>query len=89
MNCRPIRLRVGQDEAVSFRVSQDEAVTFRVGAEMIGNIPKYDGPYEITPSGSEQILPVNGLKMTQNLKVKPVPNNYGLIGWNGSVLTVT
>ena len=51
--------------------------------------PSYEGEYEVTPSGSEQILETDLLYMRGNITVKPIPNNYGLISWNGSVMTVS
>lgn len=49
----------------------------------------YEGEYSVTPSASEQILETEGLRMTQNVTIAPIPNNYGLITWNGSYLTVS
>ena len=49
----------------------------------------YEGEYSVTPSASEQILETEGLRMTQNVTIAPIPNNYGLITWNGSVITVS
>ena len=52
-------------------------------------IPVYDGDYSVTPSKEEKIILVNGKKMLKDLVVEPIPHNYGLITWNGSVLTVS
>lgn len=49
----------------------------------------YEGNYFVTPTQSEQILPTEGFRMTQNVTIAPIPNNYGLITWNGSFLTVS
>ena len=49
----------------------------------------YEGPYEFTPSAEEQTIPILGMVATDNITVKPIPNNYGLITWNGSTLTVS
>lgn len=49
----------------------------------------YDGDYIITPTQSEQVLQTADLLCTDNITINPIPNNYGLITWNGSVLTVT
>lgn len=51
--------------------------------------PAFEGPYTITPTAEEQILETRNLRMTDNLTVNPIPSNYGLITWNGSVLTVS
>ena len=51
--------------------------------------PHYAGPYTVTPSASEQHLATAGLVMDYDVTVAPIPNNYGLITWNGSTLTVS
>lgn len=52
-------------------------------------VPEYHGAYEVTPSQQTQVLETAGLKMTDNVTVNPIPSNYGLITWNGAVLTVS
>ena len=49
----------------------------------------YTGEYTVTPSTETQTLETNGLRMTDNITINPIPNNYGLITWNGSVITVS
>ena len=49
----------------------------------------YTGSYEFTPSSEAQTIPVAGLGMTQDLVINPIPSDYGHIGWNGSVITVS
>lgn len=50
---------------------------------------EYQGSYEVTPSSETQVLQTTGKIMSQNVVVNPVPDNYGLISWNGSVITVS
>lgn len=52
-------------------------------------IETYDGSYDVTPTGEQQILLTKHLRMAENVIVEPIPSNYGLITWNGSVLTVS
>lgn len=59
-----------------------------VAREIVGGEP-YDGSYEITPSSETQTLSTTGKLLSRDLKVKPVPSNYGLITWNGATLTVS
>lgn len=49
----------------------------------------YDGPTTVTPSDSTQTLDTRGKTMLSDITVNPIPSNYGLITWNGSVLTVS
>ena len=51
--------------------------------------PSYDGPYEVTPSASEQVLETDQLCMVGDITINPIPSNYGLITWDGSSLTVS
>jgi len=49
----------------------------------------YMGPTEVTPSASEQVLLTNNFRMTEDITIKPIPSNYGLITWDGSTITVS
>lgn len=51
--------------------------------------PEYDGPAEITPTGEEQTLQTAGRHLAQDIIISPIPQNYGLITYNGSVITVS
>ena len=51
--------------------------------------PIYDGATEITATSSEQVLQTENTAVLSNIIIKPIPNNYGLITWNGSVITVS
>lgn len=51
--------------------------------------PTYDGTYEVTPSSEVQTMEVKDKRMTDNIIINPIPQNYGLITWNGSFLTVS
>ena len=49
----------------------------------------YPGPYEVTPGDGAQTLRTQGLVAARDIVVNPIPENYGKITWNGSVLTVS
>lgn len=51
--------------------------------------PEYEGAYEFTPSAEAQIIPCNGTKMSDDITINPIPQNYGLITYNGSYITVS
>ncbi len=51
--------------------------------------PAYTGSYTVTASAETQTLETNGLVMSEDITINPIPNNYGLITWNGSYLTVS
>ena len=72
--------RVGQNTANGVRI--DAAVVEWQGAT-------YAGSYEVTPSLETQTLPTYGKLLTENVVVNPVPDNYGLITWDGSKLRIS
>jgi hypothetical protein len=49
----------------------------------------YEGNYEITPSSETIVMETINKRMTDNVRILPIPSNYGLITWNGSTLTVS
>jgi len=51
--------------------------------------PSFEGPYEVTPSAEGQTLSTEFLYMTGDITINPIPNNYGLITYNGSTITVS
>lgn len=54
-----------------------------------GASPPYEGAYEYTPTEETQIIEIVDKRATQNITINPIPQNYGLITWNGSTLTVS
>lgn len=50
---------------------------------------QYTGEYEFTPTTAEQTIPIQYKTATRNITINPIPQNYGLITWDGSSLTVT
>ena len=60
--------------------------------EAVGGIekmPVYKGSYDIDPTTEEQTVATNGLMMEHDFIIGAIPNNYGLITYNGSVITVS
>lgn len=51
--------------------------------------PAYEGVVSVTPSADLQVLQTKDLRMTENITVNPIPQNYGLITYNGSTITVS
>lgn len=75
--------------AIRLKVLEDPIYRFKTD-EGIPIYPEdYHGAYEVTPTEATQTLPTEGLMMNNDVTVKPIPNNYGRISWNGSVLTVS
>ena len=57
------------------------------------NVPRtpspYTGTYTVTPTNTTQILNTSGLVMNDNVTIDPIPSNYGLITYNGGIITVS
>lgn len=87
--------RYGQEVEVIF----DDDGVFEVAFEADDHIDvefetsllerEYTGSYEVTPSSETQYLGTANRILTQNVKINPIPSNYGLITWDGSTLTVS
>ena len=79
-----------QKLTVSFNPAQFGVSTLptQITRDLVECTP-YTGDYTVTPSSEEQTLETNGMRMTDNITINPIPNNYGLITWNGSIITVS
>ena len=74
----------GQDFAVGFEQDQNFDI------QMDGILPgDYQGEYQFTPTAEAQTIPTAGKTLTLDIVIDPIPENYGLITWNGSSLTVS
>lgn len=80
-NIAALQMSVATNVA-AFEVAPSVAIT-------VSGLPDYEGATEVTPSGERQTLLTAGKVTRQNIVINPIPSNYGLIGWNGSVLTVS
>lgn len=49
----------------------------------------YTGEYTVTPTAEAQTLETKHLRMTDDITITAIPQNYGLITWNGAFLTVS
>ena len=38
--------------------------------------PPYEGPYELTPTEAEQVLPMEGFKAVQDVTIHAIPSEY-------------
>lgn len=78
-------------QAVSVSVNAD-TLCVALGTPVVKeyvDVQTYTGEYEVTPSAETQTLNTEGLRLTRNVTVNPIPQNYGLITYNGAVLTVS
>ena len=90
----PIRVSLTVEESVQqYHISaSDTNIPIKMEVEtpiVAGVFDTYDGPYSVTPSADEQTLQTNDLHMADNIVIAPIPQNYGLITYNGSTITVS
>lgn len=76
-------------EALSFELSNGNDIEFTLTTPSQIGVDNYEGPYEVTPSANEQILNTRNLRTTDNITISAIPENYGLITWDGAKLKVS
>ena len=85
-----IKLAVNTNETAALVVSGSESVGLNAESYIaVDRTIVYDGSYEWTPTDEIQTIEIAGKKAIDHIKINPVPQNYGLITWNGSTLTVS
>lgn len=83
-----------QDFLVADFTADNFACEFQASAEFVcefGGVAggDYEGQYIVTPNENTQTLVTSGKTLDQNITVKPIPNNYGLITYDGTKITVS
>ena len=53
------------------------------------DVPVYMGEYSFIPGDTAQVIHTRDYRLLDNITIAAIPNNYGKITWNGSVLTVS
>ena len=70
--------------------SSNVAVSVGLATPIVASIvPEYDGDYDITPSSTAQVFQTEGKRVLHDFVIEPIPQNYGLITYNGSTITVS
>lgn len=55
----------------------------------MSDIKGYTGNYSVTPSAEMQTLNTHDLKLTDDIIIEPIPQNYGLIEYDGYGIRVS
>lgn len=88
-----MRIHVTFSEGQNFNprfTDTDQSFSLNFGEfNVIRDAEWWDGEYEITPSNETQTLATKDKAMRENLVINPIPNNYGLITYNGYEIRVT
>lgn len=90
MNTITVPVKVSTD-TLTFKVdvSADRAFAVGVDTAVKRGAEHYLGPYEVEPSVEQKVLPTAGLFMEYDVVVSAIPEQYGLITWDGSIITVS
>lgn len=75
--------------SLSGRLSATQSIDCTLTVPIYVYPAEYTGAVEVTPSSETQVLDTAEYYMKSNITIKPIPNNYGLITWDGSTLTVS
>ena len=84
-----IKLKVQESPIVKFQVGSTDGLSFKVTQGIPIYPSSYQGSYTVTPTQSTQVLQTAHLMMNGNVTIAPIPSNYGLVTYNGSILTVS
>ena len=49
----------------------------------------YEGEYVFTPTSETQTVPTKDKVLLDDIIINPIPNNYGLITYNGAIIRVS
>ena len=68
----PVRLSC-QDQEIPLKVGQHEDIALGMDTAVTASVvPHYDGPYNVTPSTSAQVLDTDGKMMTEDITIDAV-----------------
>ena len=88
----PVTLSV-EESRQTYTMSATESVqnfAMNVETEIVTSLhPDYSGAVTVTPTNGTQVLSTKDTVVLDNITINPIPNNYGLITWNGSTITVS
>ena len=89
-----LTVRMVEQESKYYVHMEDNTSEYALDMRVVQEIEKpigdpYAGTYEVTPSLQTQTLLTEEKFLYENVVINPIPSNYGLITWNGSVLTVS
>ena len=80
-----------QPQKIKISINQEHmgiGIKNQIAREII-DLDPYEGEYIVTPTSETQVLFTKNFRMENNVVINPIPNNYGLITWNGSFLMIS
>lgn len=89
MTAFPAQFDVVFSNEETFACTLQDETAFNVSMGEAYMPESYRGSVDITPTADVQVLATQGKVLDSNIIIEPIPNNYGLITWDGSTLTVS
>lgn len=78
----PVHLPLQVEDGNEIELGLETGIVYRTG-------DLYTGETTVIPTTETQILATAGFQMPRDITIEPIPQNYGLITWNGSTITVS
>lgn len=87
----PVKLKVSEQSQFNLKVDElNISWPIDLKFDVVTNIfPTYSGPHSIVPSDTDQVLNTSNKILDRDIVIEKIPQNYGLITWNGSFITVS
>lgn len=88
MNTIPINIQIEPNE-YGLQIEGTETIPIQLEtAVQIISGDHYHGAYTFTPTNEVQVVDIHGLVADEDIVIDAIPSNYGLVEWDGSILTV-
>lgn len=79
-----------RDETIKLDIADGDTIKLNIAEIGYPVYPdNYKGSYTVTPINSKQVLKTAGLMASEDIIIEKIPDEYGLITWNGSFLRVS
>lgn len=89
MMCEEIIGLIIEDEEIVAEIDDEEEITASIELPAAIETDPYTGPYVFTPDDTSQIISIADLKAIEDIIINPIPQNYGLITYDGSGIRVS
>ena len=85
------RLADDADDVLFDLPAGDKLLDMEIGGEAIISVvyPDYERVYDVIPGPEAQILETANRSVLDDIRIAPIPKNYGLITYNGRTITVS
>lgn len=75
--------------SISGELSPTVGLSGALTVPSVAGADKYNGPYEFTPSAETQRAEIYGKMGRADIVINPIPSNYGLVTYDGAIITVS